>query len=290
MLNLDTWKRGGLWLPFFLFIGISNTFAVDLSNDESNRIGQLIFQNECASKVSCLTSWNKGEGFASLGIGHFIWYPADVQESKKRFDESFPKLLSWMQNKGVEIPIWLLKKQGNPWKTRKQFERAKNTKEMALFRSFLWQTRDLQVDFMRNRLRNALPKILSHTSQKKRAHIQQQFQSVAASPMGFYALMDYVNFKGEGIKLSERYQGQGWGLLQVLEHMKSEKPGLSAIQAFSASATFALTQRVDLSPPLRHEVRWLPGWKKRIKSYEYEATNMLRNLKDNRQRTKNSFK
>ena len=290
MFNLNTWKRGSLWLPLFLFIGISNTFAVDPSNDESNRIGQLIFQNECASKISCLTSWNKGEDFASLGIGHFIWYPAGVQESEKRFDESFPKLLSWMQNQGIEIPIWLLKKQGNPWKNRKQFEHAKNTEKMTLLRSFLWQTRDLQVKFMHNRLRNALPKILSHAPQKKRDHIQQQFQYMAASPMGFYALMDYVNFKGEGIKLSERYQGQGWGLLQVLEHMQSEKPGLSAIQAFSTSATFALTQRVALSPPLRHEARWLPGWKKRIKSYGYEAKNLLKNPKGNRQRTKNSFK
>jgi len=61
-----------------------------------------------------LTSWNKGEDFASLGIGHFIWYPKSVSESEKQFDESFPKLLTWMQDKGVEMPLWLLKSQGNP--------------------------------------------------------------------------------------------------------------------------------------------------------------------------------
>ncbi len=43
---------------------------------------------------------------------------------------------------------------------------------------------------------------------------------MAASPNGVYALVDYVNFKGEGTLATERYQDHGWGLLQVLEGMK----------------------------------------------------------------------
>ncbi len=283
MLSHHAWGKGGLWLPLFLFLGISSTFAFDLSNDESSRIGQLIFQNECASQTACLTSWNKGEDFASLGIGHFIWYPKGVKESEKRFDESFSKLLLWMQKDGVKIPAWLLKQQGNPWGNRKQFETLRNTERMKLFRKFLLKTRVSQVEFMENRLNNALPSMLRHLSQTKRTHIQQQFQHVVDSPMGVYVLIDYVNFKGEGIKLSEHYQGKGWGLLQVLEHMQSDKAGLSAIQAFSASATFILTRRVHLSPPSRHEERWLSGWKKRIKSYEYEAKKLLVNPQNNSQ-------
>jgi len=255
-------------LLFFLFLGASNTLALDLSDDESKLIGQLIFQNECASQITCLTSWNKGEDFASLGIGHFIWYPKGVSESDKRFDESFPKLLAWMQKRGVEIPTWLLKTQGNPWKKREQFEVEKNTAEMKLLRNFLFKTRAFQVEFMKNRLNHALPSILSHIPLEKHEHIKQQFQYVANSAMGFYALIDYVNFKGEGIKLSERYQGLGWGLLQVLEHMQSSESGLQAMQDFSASATFILTRRVHLSPASRHEERWLPGWKKRVKTYK----------------------
>ena len=36
--------------------------------------------------------------------------------------------------------------------------------------------------------------------------------------------MDYVNFKGEGVSSSERYRGQGWGLLQVLESNAGDRP------------------------------------------------------------------
>jgi len=271
MLHTHAWKKGVLWLPLFLFFTASNTFALDLSNDESTLIGQLIFQNECASEITCLTSWNKGEDFASLGIGHFIWYPKGVKESEKRFDESFPKLLAWMQGNGVEIPLWLLNNQGNPWRSRQQFEKNRNTQRMLLLRAFLIKTRTLQIEFITNRLNHALPLILSYATPENRDHIKQQFQYVAHSPMGFYALIDYVNFKGEGIKLSERYQGLGWGLLQVLKHMHSSQPGLQAIQDFSASATFILTRRVHLSPPSRHENRWLPGWKKRVQTYNDEA-------------------
>jgi len=271
MLNIDAWKKGALWLPLFLFLGASNTFSIDLSDNESKLIGQLIFQNECASQITCLTSWNKGEDFVSLGIGHFIWYPKGVRESEKRFDESFPKLLVWMQDKGVEIPRWLLKNKGNPWANRKQFEAAKNTKIMKLLRVFLIDTRVFQVEFIKNRLNHALPIMLNHTPPESRNHIRQQFQHVVDSPMGFYALIDYVNFKGEGIKISERYQGKGWGLLQVLKHMQSTRSGIQTIYDFSTSAAFILTRRVNLSPASQHEERWLKGWKKRVQSYEYEA-------------------
>ncbi|MDQ6955334.1 MAG: hypothetical protein Q9M20_07805 [Mariprofundaceae bacterium] len=265
------WKRGSRWLPFFVCLLASNTVASELSKEELLRIGALIFHNECASQNACLTSWNKGEAFASLGIGHFIWYPEGVPESSKKFDESFPKLLAWMRYQGTEIPIWLLKQKGNPWKNRKHFEHIKNTARIQRLRDFLLKTRDLQVDFIKNRLKNALPRILQHISQKKRPHIRQQFQYVANSPMGFYPLMDYVNFKGEGIKLSERYQGKAWGLLQVLGHMQSSSSGLACIQDFANSAVFILTRRVSLSPPSRHENRWLQGWKKRMSSYHDEA-------------------
>ena len=263
-------KRRVLWPSLFLLFGTSNAFAFEISKTESMHIGQLIFQNECASKIPCLTSWNKGEDFASLGIGHFIWYPKGIRESEKKFDESFPKLLSWMQERGVKIPVWLEKERSNPWKNRNQFNVAKNTKKMIELREFLLKTISFQVEFMKNRLQNALSSILKRLPASQHAHIQEQFQHVAHSPMGFYALMDYVNFKGEGIKISERYQGKGWGLLQVLQHMKSTQAGFTAIQDFSASAAYILEQRVALSPPSRGEKRWLAGWKKRLKTYTEE--------------------
>ena len=81
--------------------------------------------------------------------------------------------------------------------------------------------------------------------------------------MGFYALMDYVNFKGEGTAITERYRGKGWGLLQVLEQMHDDR---EPIEAFSEAAVFVLERRVANAPPERNEARWLPGWKNRIAS------------------------
>src|SRR4051794_39519410 len=60
--------------------------AVNLSEGEAKRIGQKIWQNECNGTISGLTSWNAGEDFASLGIGHFIWYP---EGRRGPFEESF---------------------------------------------------------------------------------------------------------------------------------------------------------------------------------------------------------
>jgi hypothetical protein len=91
--------------------------------------------------------------------------------------------------------------------------------------------------------------------------IRRQCQDV---DRGCYALIDYVNFKGEGILSTERYQGHGWGLLQVLEHMSDDG---SATQSFAAAAAAVLRERVRNAPPERHEARWLPGWLNRVATY-----------------------
>jgi len=257
---------GGGFLPLFLFIPYAN------SNEEAQlqQSAALIFHNECASKNTCLTTWNKGEEFASLGIGHFIWYPA---ATTKVFKESFPALLVFMQQHGASLPGWLASnpKQANPWKNRAEFLAANDAEQMQSLRRFLLHSKVLQARFMQQRLRSTLPSLLAAVDQQARPHIRRQFEYVAASPMGFYVLMDYVNFKGEGTSLKERYHGKGWGMLQVLEQMRVQQSGLNAIQAFAKAADTMLTQRVALSPAARNEARWLPGWRKRLSTYVREA-------------------
>ena len=109
--------------------------------------------------------------------------------------------------------------------------------------------------------------MLAEAPASERARVQQQFDRVAGSPMGCYALVDYVNFKGEGVLATERYAGKGWGLLQVLETMSHENTGREAVKSFAESAKKVLTDRVRNSPPERHESRWLPGWLARIDTY-----------------------
>jgi len=80
--------------------------AITLSHTDVQRIGKKIWQNECNGTISGLTSWNQGEDFASLGIGHFIWYP---KGRRGPFEESFPKVVSFVSKRGAKLPTLLLK-------------------------------------------------------------------------------------------------------------------------------------------------------------------------------------
>ena len=258
-------------LFLLLFTLLPQQHAWSRESDELQAIAALIFQNECASRKQCLTSWNQGEAFASLGIGHFIWYPASSVD--RHFEESFPALIGFMQQHGATLPAWLADhpQQPNPWENRAHFLQDINGERLTLLRQFLMNHRALQAEFMAQRLQQSLPKILHGLPARQVDHITTQFEHVANAPMGRYVLMDYVNFKGEGSNPKERYQGKGWGLLQVLACMDSRTSGVETVRMFSSCANRVLTQRVKLSPPKRHEIRWLPGWRKRLMTYIHEA-------------------
>jgi hypothetical protein len=238
--------------------------AIKLTPAETRRIGNRIWQNECGGTVAGLTSWNAGENFASLGIGHFIWYPKGVRGP---FDESFPKFVEFATERNVELPAVASAKEGCPWKTRAEFNAAAQSPPMKELRAFLARTIDLQAEFLVRRLREALPKMLAEGGSANQARVREQFDRVASTAMGCYALVDYVNFKGEGVLATERYAGQGWGLLQVLEGMTQENNGREAVKSFAESAKTVLKNRVRNSPPARNEAKWLPGWLKRVDTY-----------------------
>jgi hypothetical protein len=229
------------------------------------RIGRKIWQNECGGTVAGLTSWNAGENFASLGIGHFIWYPAGARGP---FEESFPPFVRYTAKRGAKLPELLLgqKSEACPWDSRTEFLEAESSAKMKQLRIYLKGTIDLQADFLVERLRAALPKMLAAVPPEERGKIHEQFERVASSAQGYYALIDYVNFKGEGVLLTERYRGRGWGLLQVLEGMSGKDNGTVAGE-FADSAANVLRERVKNSPPERHESRWLPGWLNRVATY-----------------------
>jgi hypothetical protein len=246
---------------FILLTAISAPAAIDISSADAQRIGRRIWQNECGGTISGLTSWNVGENFASLGIGHFIWYP---KGERGPFDESFPKLVSFVSAHGAKLPPFLLPRHDSfcPWNSRAEFQEAIDSPKMKQLRQFLVDTIELQAQFLIIRLQEALPKMMSLAADRE--NLQRQFDRVASTGQGCYALVDYVNFKGEGTLPTERYQGQGWGLLQVLENMHGTQ---SALDEFSASAKTILRRRVANSPPERGEARWLPGWLARVDGY-----------------------
>ena len=100
----------------------------------------------------------------------------------------------------------------------------------------------------------------------QRSKIKANYDRLVATPRGLFAVVDYVNFKGEGTKDTERYLGEGWGLMQVLASM-GESEGASPAALFARSAEEVLTRRVHNAPPERHEERWLNGWKNRVRAY-----------------------
>ncbi|MCI0480798.1 MAG: hypothetical protein L0213_04330 [Candidatus Dadabacteria bacterium] len=240
--------------------------CVTVPPGELEKIGSLIFRNECGGKTENLTAWNEGEEFASLGIGHFLWYP---EGKEYPFHESVPSLFEFIKSKGAPVPEWMdgLAPFDLPWGSRGEFYADFDSPRMVSLRKFMLDTITLQSLFMAERMENSLPMILESAPAGSRDNIRKQFNRVSGTPMGFYVLVDYVNFKGEGTSPRERYNGQGWGLLQVLDNMKGDEAGPAALREFARSAGSVLEKRVRNSPPERNEKKFLPGWKNRIKTY-----------------------
>ena len=226
----------------------------------SAELGKRIWANECAGSVQGLVSWNAGETFPSLGIGHFIWYPAGVQE---RFDESFPEFVAYARARGVKIPSFF--NGSAPWPSKAVFE-ADRSGLADRMRRWLAAHVSLQTQFIIRRSRASLP-AMAQASRNPQAVIA-RYKALSATTQGMYCLVDYVNFKGEGLKPEERYKGQGWGLLQVLEEMQGFPQGRAATAEFSRAAATVMRRRVANSPAARGEQRWLAGWLNRCATYK----------------------
>lgn len=225
-------------------------------------LGKRIFENECSSKAERLVWWNEGEDFASLGIGHFIWYPEGI---KGPFEETFPKLLAFFRDRGIALPQWLTCIPACPWRTREECFAPAGTPKRKELQELLTRTLPLQAMFIELRFEAAIPKILSGLSAEKKAHVQKQIALLQRTPEGKFALIDYLHFKGDGTVATERYRGKGWGLQQVLLQMEDTPD--DPLVVFTKAAKFLLEQRVKGAPAESHEEKWLPGWLARIDRY-----------------------
>ena len=230
------------------------------SAQEEEEIAARIYANECSSKPEKLISWNIGEEFLSLGIGHFTWYPKNYQGP---YVEVFPKFIQSLDHRAIVVPEWV--KGPCPWDSREAFLQADPRKIQEL-QAFLLATKVQQTDLIVRRMQNVLPKLLEAAPTGSKELVKSNFERIANAKMGFYILIDYLNFKGEGTSLNEEYKGERWGLLQVLLQMDSSS-GKDAKAAFVESAKAVLKHRVDNAPAGRNEGRWLPGWYNRLDTY-----------------------
>ena len=247
-----------------------------LSDASYNWIGARIYQNEARGQEDNLTYWGAGEDFPSLGIGHFIWFPGAVDAP---FDEQFPDMVSFVHQqvpKDLEPPAWLqnLDPFVAPWTSKEQFDAAWASPETSSLRKWLAATQQYQARFIVSTFEERWRKLKLPTQQKQR--LTGLLQRLVKTPEGLFALIDYYNFKGLGNNPRERYQGEGWGLVHVLEAVSQlpidEERCSDIVEQFRDAAASRLHRRVELSPPERNESRWLAGWLKRLDGYLVHET------------------
>lgn len=240
--------------------------ATGPSAAEMLRIGEKIFINEAGGNKDKLVHWNVGENFAAMGIGHFTWYPPG---RKQRFGNSFPGLIEFLGRRGAPAPSWVqfAITRGAPWYTKQQLEGLKHTPQIQQLIHYLYETRGLQAEYIVERSKRALQRFVKTTPAHLKQRVAQNINALAATPGGWYPLIDYVNFKGEGLNRHGGYHGQNWGMLQVLEIMRPAQPGPQTLNSFADAAYAVLARRVRNSPPQNNEARWLVGWGNRINTY-----------------------
>lgn len=229
-----------------------------LSRSDIAKVGQAIWQNECAGRVDQLVYWKDGEEWPSVGIGHFIWPPSTYAGTFKAGE--FHRVLAYLQSRGVKTPKWMCTHA--PWTNKRAFER--DTRRRRELQELMHATIALQAEYIVNKLTDTLPRLASHVPPEQRDLFTRRVNRLLRTPKGTFALIDYLNFKGAGTAPQEQYQGHRWGLLQVVLGMQDDQDPL---RSFVASAKWALRQRVYLSDPKRNEARWLPGWLARLDRY-----------------------
>ena len=239
------------------------TLALNMSREQLLAVADKIFENETGGSKDKLVHWNSGESFPSLGIGHFIWFKAS---GGGVFGESFPDMVSFYKSKGIKLPKILEENVHSPWNSRSELlaKKERGDKDINELINFFDSTRDIQVMFIYERLQSSLDKMLAVANDKE--NLKNQFYRMVNTPNGLYALIDYVNFKGEGLKGVAAYNNQAWGLKQVLENMSGTSIGHEALVEFSDSAKYILSKRVRNAP--RNESRWLKGWYNRVDTYK----------------------
>ena len=200
-----------------------------------------------------LLRWDP-RGFLYLGASEAIWYPA-IPAGEKKFLEDWPTLRSELQKRGFSIPTLALGP--SPWRSGEELEAdlanltkedsqiinpAERTRKRELeeLLTFLKREDVIKVEYtlLIDRLERALDPqsetyLFANLPPGKGAIMEKNFRELASlqdslgHPLGLYALVDYCNFKGEGIAAAEHYNTQAWGLSELLfemEDLRSNRP------------------------------------------------------------------
>jgi hypothetical protein len=254
-----------------------------LPDDVAQKVGHKVWLNETDGNRDAITSWNAGEEFASLGIGHFLWFPAGKPAP---FEESFPPMLEFLRQQNAHLPSWLDQTPFPPcpWISRADFQKNFDSPQMKELRQFLLDTVAGQAQYLVVRAQGAISKILQTSPDgAERAHIITQLSRMVQASRDLYPLIDYIEFKGEGINPEEtafdKQTGnrQGWGLKQVLLKMNGTTTEPKAVLAeYADAAQSVLRQRVR---NVSANQAWESGWLRRVDTYRRPLVEVASNPK-----------
>ncbi|HXV19161.1 MAG TPA: hypothetical protein VD883_03695 [Candidatus Omnitrophota bacterium] len=248
----------------------TKVFAEDFlfSDTQADCVAQIIFLNECSGKEKNLLFWSPQEAFPSVGIGHFIWYP---EGETGPYQESFPGYLDFAQEIGLKLPDWIIERNTRqaPWRNRQEFISDQDSDRVRELFIFLRDTKREQAHYILRRFCRVFPTLLDSLDDNERDTVQARYDLLIQSLRGAFAMIDYVNFKGEGFNSDARYNGQGWGLAHVLLEMKMPDDPKKALDEFVDAAERVLERRVAHAPRPDVESRWLAGWKNRLRQYRH---------------------
>lgn len=248
-----------------------------LTLDELTDLAHKIRFNETANRDEWLLFWSQHEAFPSLGIGHFIWLPANVDAP---FEPAFPAMARFVA-KFYATPEWILAEHA-PWANRDAFyhDQQRGAEDIAELQAWLLNTQPWQMAFILSRFESRAKEAYARLNMRFDDPRWQIFEQLLSTSAGRYALIDYSNFKGWGDLASERYQEQGWGVFDAITLILSAEQPIdildesALLDAFSSATYHLLTRRVNLAP--RSETHWLAGWKKRTEGYRLEGHNESR--------------
>jgi len=256
------------WVAFFLMMLLLLAFIafffiepreIVVNQSQAHQIGSKIGVNEGVTSRISQVAWHQDDRYSTLGIARFIWYPP----SESRESMSFNGLLTSLSQSGT-LPHWLMDVEDPPWHSKDAYMSVEHDVFKRQLGDFLQENIGEQTQYLILNIESTLPNIIKVIQNPfAKMHAYENFYRIAMQDNGVYALLDYVVFQGDGLALNERYNNQGWGLLQVLENMSENSDNL--LQGFMTSANYLLTRRIANAPS--NETKLLPAWQYRLRTY-----------------------